>query len=220
MDKVVMTIQEVAEFLRVSERTVYDWTNKGIIPASKIGTTWRFKRSSIEALLEDKKKGAFVFSSPKNMDVVKIGDIVVPTTLTFLDDKNKEKALTSLVSLLSAEISLSHKKEELLDGILKREKLLSTGIGYGIAVPHVRTSLVTSIVLGVGVCRDGLNDYVAIDKEPVKAIFLIFAGEDQHKEQLKLFAAISKKVREPDFREAFISAQDIKELRDLLGKAV
>ena len=44
----IMTIEEVAEYLRVSERTVYDWAQKGDLPGGKLGTTWRFKRSDVE----------------------------------------------------------------------------------------------------------------------------------------------------------------------------
>ena len=44
----ILTIEEVAKYLRVSDRTVYDWAQKGEIPAGKIGTVWRFKKSEIE----------------------------------------------------------------------------------------------------------------------------------------------------------------------------
>ena len=49
----ILTIEEVAKYLRVSDRTVYDWAQKGEIPAGKIGTVWRFKKSEVEALIED-----------------------------------------------------------------------------------------------------------------------------------------------------------------------
>ena len=45
MDDDILTIEEVAKYLRVSERTVYDWAQKGEIPSGKIGTVWRFKTS-------------------------------------------------------------------------------------------------------------------------------------------------------------------------------
>ena len=48
IDDPILTIDEVAKYLRVSERTVYDWAHKGEIPAGKIGTVWRFKKSEIE----------------------------------------------------------------------------------------------------------------------------------------------------------------------------
>ena len=44
----ILTIEEVARYLRVSERTVYDWAQKGKIPAGKLGFSWRFKRSDIQ----------------------------------------------------------------------------------------------------------------------------------------------------------------------------
>ena len=44
----IMTIEEVAAYLRVSERTVYDWAQKGDLPGGKLGTTWRFKRNDVE----------------------------------------------------------------------------------------------------------------------------------------------------------------------------
>ena len=45
----ILTIEEVARYLRVSERTVYEWAQKGEIPAGKIGTVWRFKKDDIES---------------------------------------------------------------------------------------------------------------------------------------------------------------------------
>ena len=44
----ILTIEEVSKYLRISDRTVYDWAQKGEIPAGKIGTVWRFKKSEIE----------------------------------------------------------------------------------------------------------------------------------------------------------------------------
>ena len=48
MEDDILTIEEVAKYLRVSDRTVYDWAQKGEIPAGKIGTVWRFKKSEVE----------------------------------------------------------------------------------------------------------------------------------------------------------------------------
>ncbi len=59
MEDDILTIEEVAKYLRVSERTVYDWAQKGEIPSGKIGTVWRFKKSEIESALKNgiKAKG-------------------------------------------------------------------------------------------------------------------------------------------------------------------
>ena len=47
----IMTIEDVAKYLRVSERTIYDWAQKGILPGGKIGTTWRFKSADIQPFI-------------------------------------------------------------------------------------------------------------------------------------------------------------------------
>ena len=53
----IMTVEEVAEYLRVSERTVYEWAQRGEIPAGKLGTTWRFKRREIERWVDRRLAG-------------------------------------------------------------------------------------------------------------------------------------------------------------------
>ena len=51
-----MTLQEVAEYLQIKERTIYDWAQKGQIPAFKLGNVWRFKREDIDLWIEERKK--------------------------------------------------------------------------------------------------------------------------------------------------------------------
>ncbi len=54
MSSEILTIEEVARYLRVSERTVYEWAQKGEIPAGKIGTVWRFKKDDIESWVDER----------------------------------------------------------------------------------------------------------------------------------------------------------------------
>ena len=54
----ILTIDEVADYLRVSERTIYDWANKGTIPCGKLGTTWRFKRTEVQRWVDEKLSGS------------------------------------------------------------------------------------------------------------------------------------------------------------------
>ena len=64
----IMTIEEVSAYLRVSERTVYDWAQKGDLPGGKLGTTWRFKREDVENWVDSRisKKPAQAISSGGN----------------------------------------------------------------------------------------------------------------------------------------------------------
>ena len=73
MEDDILTIEEVAKYLRVSERTVYDWAQKGEIPSGKIGTVWRFKKSEIEKYAEyiaDHKDDIITRTDLRNLNYV------------------------------------------------------------------------------------------------------------------------------------------------------
>ena len=125
MNHEIMTIEEVAEYLRVSERTVYDWAQKGQLPGGKLGTTWRFKRSEIENWV-NRQLGSpgSVSASPAFSALSKIlsADHVV-----FFDSALKEDALKKLSQTLSNS-PLVHNLHELETSIFRREELISIGI--------------------------------------------------------------------------------------------
>lgn len=56
MNDQIMTLQEVAEYLKIAEKTLYGYAQKGVVPAIKIGTAWRFRRADIDAWLDEQKK--------------------------------------------------------------------------------------------------------------------------------------------------------------------
>ena len=90
----ILTIEEVAKYLRVSERTVYDWAQKGEIPSGKIGTVWRFKKSEIEKWVNDR-----LTSSARPMtqsSAVQVKNILSPDRIVFLNHSTKHDALVAL----------------------------------------------------------------------------------------------------------------------------
>ena len=86
-------------------------------------------------------------------------------------------------------------KDELARAVFRREELMSTGIGLGLAVPHVRLASVRSMVMAVGVVPGGLADYPSLDDKPVRLVFLIAAPEGRHADYLRLLAAISSRAK-------------------------
>jgi PTS system nitrogen regulatory IIA component len=151
MDDDILTIEEVARYLRVSERTVYDWAQKGEIPSGKIGTVWRFKKSEIERWVNERlssNRSASVFS------VVQIQNILSPDRILFLNYAKKRDALISLAENLAGAPQIKS-RQELVAEILRREELMSTAIGRGIAIPHVRLSSISSISSPSMTCRCG-----------------------------------------------------------------
>ena len=145
----ILTIEEVAKYLRVSDRTVYDWAQKGEIPAGKIGTVWRFKKSEVENWVNARLSSGF---ENKNESQIQVRNILSPERVVFINHSSKHDALVQLSEVLATAPQIKN-AAELTAEILKREELMSTGIGRGIAIPHVRLSSVTDLVMAVGVCK-------------------------------------------------------------------
>lgn len=188
----ILTIEEVAKYLRVSARTVYDWAQKGQIPAGKIGNVWRFKRSELEEWVNGRLT-THKASEKKTQDDFDIESVLTPSRIVFLDETDKVAALTHLASVLSQAKQVAD-PTELTTQMLKREELMSTAVGKGIAIPHVRLSSVTDLVAAVGISRNGISDFVGVDGEKVAIMVMIAAGIDQHEYYLRVISHFSAKI--------------------------
>jgi PTS system nitrogen regulatory IIA component len=208
----IMTIEEVANYLRVSERTVYDWAQKKEIPCGKLGTVWRFKRSEIENWVNKRLSDR---GSMSDTTGVVLRSVLDPSRVLHLDCTRKVDALNALIDCL-AEAPQVRDREELAKGVFHREGLMSTGIGVGIAVPHVRLDTVSDIVMAAASCKEPITDYESLDGEPVRLIFLIAAGRDQHAQHIKLLSAISSRLRNESLRNALSAAPDAETFVSLL----
>jgi PTS system nitrogen regulatory IIA component len=104
------------------------------------------------------------------------------------------------------------------DILLEREKLGSTGIGNGVAIPHGKMDELENIVLVVGRSLKGL-DFEALDRELCTIFFLVLAPEDVAGTHLRLLAHISRLLKDPDFRGSFMEAHDGDGLYYLLKNA-
>jgi PTS system nitrogen regulatory IIA component len=214
MDNDILTIEEVAKYLRVSERTAYDWAQKGEIPAGKIGTVWRFKKSEIEKCVNDRLSANKLL--PRN-GAIHLETILSPERILFLDFSTKRDALLALAGSLSRSPQIKN-SQELSDEILKREELMSTAIGRGIAIPHVRLSSVTDLVVAVGISKTGIIDFQALDDEPVRLLFMIAAAYNQHAYYLQTLSYFSARLKNRDLRTALLEAKSAEEAYKLLVK--
>ena len=199
MEDDILTIEEVAKYLRVSERTVYDWAQKGEIPSGKIGTVWRFKKSEIEKWVNDRLSSGSKPVTPGEQ--IQVKNILSPDRIIFLNHSTKHDALLELANNLSTapQVKMS---SELAVEILKREELMSTAIGRGIAIPHVRLSSVTDLVMSVGISKCDIIDFQTIDDVPVRILFMIAAAYNQHAYYLQTLSFFSSKIKNKELREA------------------
>lgn len=214
MEDSILTIEEVAKYLRVSERTVYDWAQRGEIPSGKIGTVWRFKKAEIEKWVNERLSSSK--AAPADIKIL-VKDILSPERIIFMNHQTKHDALLELSQNLATAPQIKDAKE-LEEAVFKREELMSTAIGMGLAIPHVRLSSVTDLVMSVGISKTDIIDYQSIDDVPVRLLFMIAASFNQHNYYLQTLSFFSAKLKKQDLRDALLNASSSMEAYELLTK--
>jgi PTS system nitrogen regulatory IIA component len=211
-DDDILTLEEVAKYLRVSERTVYDCAQKGEIPAGKIRTAWRFKKSEIDKWVNDKLTSSNLSSQ---IHPIHAQSILSLHRIIFLNYPSKRDVLLALAENL-ADCPQVKNKQELSAEILKREELMSTAIGFGIAIPHIRLSSITDLVVSVGISRTDIVDFHPLDDEPVRIVFMIAAAHNQHSYYLQTLSWFSNRLKNKELRDSLLKAQTTQEVYNLL----
>lgn len=129
-----------------------------------------------------------------------------------LKANTKEGIIRELVGLLVRGGSIKERDvSKLIQTLLDREALGSTGIGQGVAIPHGKCGCVNRVVGAVGTSRAGMN-FDSLDGEPVHIFFLLVAPEDSAGPHLKALARISRLLKEKQFRDSLRVAKDEKNL--------
>jgi len=107
--------------------------------------------------------------------------------------------------------------EELLQVLLDREKLGSTGIGEGIAIPHGRLKKLKNFFISFGRSAQGV-DFDSIDRKPSHLFFLVMAPENSAVDNLKLLSRVVTLLKEPSFKKRLIEAPSRKELFQIISE--
>lgn len=126
----------------------------------------------------------------------------------------KAKSKRAVLAELSEIFTRDHagiQSEAMIEVLLEREKLGSTGIGDGIAIPHGKLKGLESLVISFGRSREGI-DFDSIDGRPAHIFFLLMAPESSTGQHLKALAKISRMLKDPEFRNDLLSAKNADEL--------
>lgn len=134
-------------------------------------------------------------------------DVLAPQRVLILESTAKADVLRGMADCL-ATVPEIQDRDALIQGIFRREELMSTGIGMGVAVPHVRLESVTGPVMSAAVCRNPVVDYESLDGEPVRLVFMIAAGRYQHAEYIRLLSSLSLRFKCEKLRNSLIAAPD------------
>lgn len=142
---------------------------------------------------------------------MKIMDILVRDAVILdLASSTKTDLLAEMASSL-AKVVPSLDAERLLEVLIEREGLQSTGIGEGVAIPHGKMPGLDSLVASFGRSRDGV-DFESIDHQPTQLFFLLVVPEHSGGAHLKALARISRFFRDPQFRQKLAEAEQLDEI--------
>ena len=196
-----LTVRDAAKALNVTEKTVYRWIQNGGLPAYRVAGQYRINRAMLFDWATSKRVN-FSLEEP-------IAPEVHPTS-TFTEALQEggihyRVAGTTKLDVLRAvtrllKLSDSVDREVLLQALLAREQLQSTGVGDGIALPHVRTPAMLEIATPM-VCLCFLENPVefgALDGNPVKVLFIPLSPNVRI--HLHLLSRISFALRNPQFK--------------------
>jgi fructose-specific phosphotransferase system IIA component len=148
---------------------------------------------------------------------MKIIDYLCPDCISVrINIKTKQELLKYMVELGSKSGKILN-KELVLNDVLEREHILSTGVGKGIALPHAKTNAVDSFLISWATLENPL-EYNSLDSNPVNIIILILGPEGNVGMNLKILSKISRLLNNEEFRYLILSAQNSGEIISVISK--
>ena len=138
-----------------------------------------------------------------------LGDILSPSQIVpDLQAADRWQAIEELISNLvhTGKIKPEH-REAIAAVVKKRETSMSTGIGFGIGIPHASTDLIYDVVGALGRSKKGVN-FDALDNQPVNLVVLFLVPQGQFQKHLHTLAEIAKLLHRKEFRKALEDAPD------------
>ncbi len=128
--------------------------------------------------------------------------------------ENKEDAITKMVNSLSGD-PLIKDLEEVKQAVLEREKIMSTGVGNGFAIPHAKTKGADGFIAILAKLSEPI-DFDSHDGKPVNIIFMLIGKETMVSEHIKMLSRISRLMNNDEFRQNLINASSKEEILTLL----
>ncbi len=138
-----------------------------------------------------------------------LGDILSPhQILPDLQAKDRWEAIEELVNNLVATGRIKPEHRDAISAVVrKRETSMSTGIGFGIGIPHASTDLIQEVTGALGRSKKGVN-FDALDNQPVTLVMLFLVPQGQFQKHLHTLAEIAKLLHRNEFRKALEDAPD------------
>src|SRR3989440_5198972 len=146
-----------------------------------------------------------------------LGDILSPGQIVpEMQAANRWEAIDELIDNLvtTGKIKAEH-REQIAAVVKKRETSMSTGIGFGIGIPHASTDLIYDVVGAFGRSKRGVN-FDALDNQPVNLVMLFLVPQGQFQKHLHTLANIAKLLHNKEFRQALEAAPDAEAMMKII----
>ncbi len=148
---------------------------------------------------------------------MKVSELLNPgVIIADLKGNKKEEVINELIDLFK-EDSRVQDVEKVRSAVLDREKIMSTGVGKGFAIPHGKTNSITDIIAAFGKTKNPV-DYDALDNQPVHLVFLLVGKDNLVSKHIKLLSRISRMMNKDDFRNRLLEAGSSEEILDIFNK--
>lgn len=217
-----LSVKELANLLKVTERTIYRWIKQQSIPFYRVHDQYRFNRVEIMdwATIQKIDISQRILKDNDDNDIQKLSltEAIKNGGIHYrVEGKDKKTVLSSIISLLNLPVDV--KKENLLDAMLVREDLGSTGFGEGIAIPHTRYPVVTHIPYPiVSICfLEEPVDYGAVDQKPVNCLFTLISPTVRS--HLKVLSRIAYILNNANVKNVLVNQMSRDVILSEIGKA-
>lgn len=217
-----LSVKDAARILNVSEKTIYRWIKQQVVPAYQINEQYRFNRSELLDWATSRRiqisPEIFQESEQNKNPLPSLSDALKSGGISYrIEGKDKPSVLRSIVDVLNLPEEVD--REFLYQVLMARETLGSTGIGDGIAIPHVRNPVVLHVSKpSMTLCfLDHPIDFGAIDGQPVSILFTLISPTVRA--HLHMLSRLSFVLQNQVFKTALKQQALREELMDALSRA-
>lgn len=145
---------------------------------------------------------------------MKISDLLTEEfVVTNLEGNSKDDIINRMIDLVATSPKVLD-PEKMREAVFEREKIMSTGVGDGFAIPHGKTDAVSDIVAAFAITAEPI-DYESLDEKPVRLVFLLVSKVNMVGPHIKLLSKISRLMNKPEFRTKLVDVASPKEIIEM-----
>ncbi len=147
---------------------------------------------------------------------MKLGEVLNESLIKIpLQKFDKKEIITEMIDVLTASGKIMD-RNKVLQSVLEREQMMSTGIGNSVAIPHGKSQGVQELVVGLGITSQDVN-FDALDGKPVRIVFMLVGPEKSSSVHIKMLSRISRLLNQATFRKKLIDSKSGQEIMGIIN---